>query len=411
MSVLGRGGMGVVYKARQLSLKRLVALKMILAGSHAGEELRTRFRAEAEAVAHLQHPHIVQIHEIGEHNGCPYFSLEYVEGSSLSQRLAKGVLSAEEAAQMVETLARAMHYAHQRGIIHRDLKPANVLLTPEGTPKITDFGLAKQLEGDMGQTRSGAVMGTPSYMAPEQAAGKIREISPRTDVYALGAILYQLLTGKPPFRGQTLVETLEQVRTQDPVPPSRLRPKVPRDLETICLKALAKEPAQRYPTALALAHDLARFQAGEPILGRRQGLIRKAWRKLRRSPALVASLLVFLTTAGVVGYFAMRFSSSAQAAAAVRDFDTSLQSMDCSEEQLAALEHKVADLDRLSPEQAAAARERLTQRFTESIRAVFENKPVLEPQDIDRVEPRSATTRRPRPGEGAASAPGIPGPL
>ena len=387
LSVLGRGGMGVVYKARHLSLKRFVALKMILAGNQAGDEVLARFRAEAETVAHLQHPHIVQIHDVGEQDGCPYFSLEFVEGSTLAQRLLKGSLSAEEAAALVETLARAMHHAHQRGIVHRDLKPSNVLLTPEGTPKISDFGLAKQLEGDMGQTRSGAVMGTPSYMAPEQAAGKIHDISPRTDVYALGAILYELLAGKPPFRGRTLVETLEQVRLRDPVPPSRLRPKVPRDLETICLKALAKEPALRYPTALALAHDLARFQAGEPILGRRQGLVRKAWRNLRRSPALAASLLMFLLAAGVVGFFVLRANSDAQrVAAAVRAFDAGLQTLDSLPEQLEAVERQIDDLNRLSPEQAAAARERLNQRFAEAIRAAFANKPVLEPEDIDSVE-------------------------
>ena len=225
---LGRGGMGVVYKARQIELKRLVALKMILAGSHAGHAQLARFRAEAEAVARLQHPNIVQIYEIGEQDGLPYFALEYMDGGSLDS-LGGTPLPPRQAAQLLETLARAIHYAHERGIIHRDLKPGNVLLTADAiVPKITDFGLAKQVESDAGQTKSGAVMGTPSYMAPEQAEGRIKEIGPRTDVYALGAILYELLTGRPPFRGASAVDTLLEVTTQDPLPPSRLQPKVPR---------------------------------------------------------------------------------------------------------------------------------------------------------------------------------------
>ncbi len=310
LAELGRGGMGVVYKARQAGLKRLAALKMILAGPHAGARELARFRTEAEAVARLQHPNIVQIYEIGYHEGRPFFSLEFLEGGSLAVRLAGKPQPAHQAAALVETLARAMHYAHERGIIHRDLKPGNVLLAAAGTPKIGDFGLAKRLAekgaaagADDPQTQTGAVMGTASYMAPEQAAGRSAAIGARTDVYALGAILYEMLTGRAPFQGLTTFETLQQVRTIEPVPPSRLQPALPRDLETICLKCLQKEPAQRYASAEALADDLCRFLAGEPILARPVGLLGRLWRWCRRHPTeavlsglLIATVGIFLVT-------------------------------------------------------------------------------------------------------------------
>jgi WD40 repeat protein len=289
---LGRGGMGVVYRARQRALNRVVALKMVLAGDHASTSDLARFRQEAEAVAHLHHPHIVQIYEVGEQNGRPFFSLEFIGGGSLAQRLAGNPQPPRAAAALIETLARTMHFAHQRGIIHRDLKPANVLLTPEGMPKITDFGLAKRLEQDTGNTRTGAVLGTPSYIAPEQAAGKGREIGPAVDVYALGAILYELLTGRPPFKGETSLDTMLQVMSEEPVPPTRLQPKVPRDLETICLKCLQKDPRKRYPTAQALADDLKRFLAGEPIVARPTGVLERSWKWMRRRPTVAALLLV-----------------------------------------------------------------------------------------------------------------------
>ncbi len=228
---LGRGGMGVVYLARQIGLDRLVALKMILAGSHASQEDLVRFRAEAEAAARLQHPNIVQVYEVGQAHGLPYFSLELCTGGSLEKKLARTPWPARKAAQLVELLARAVHCAHQRQVVHRDLKPANVLLTEDGTPKITDFGLAKRLDA-VGQTRSGALMGTPSYMAPEQAQGRSREVGSHTDVYALGALLYECLTGRPPFLAETSLDTVLQVIQDEPVPPTRLAPSCPRDLET-----------------------------------------------------------------------------------------------------------------------------------------------------------------------------------
>lgn len=300
---LGRGGMGVVYKARQKKLNRLVALKMILTGSHAGRQMQVRFRTEAETVARLQHPHIVQIYEIGDEDGMPFLSLEYVPGSSLAEKLDGTPWQARPAAQMVEILARAMHVAHQAGIVHRDLKPANVLLTNEGLPKISDFGLAKQLDSDHGQTASGAILGTPSYMAPEQAGGHGKEVGPAADVYALGAILYELLTGRPPFKAATPLDTVLQVVGNEPVPPRQLQPKTPRDLETICLKCLEKDAAKRYASALVLGDDLGCFLRGEPVTARPVGAVQRGWRWCRRNPkvaSLVATVAFLLVTVAVV---------------------------------------------------------------------------------------------------------------
>src|SRR5262245_30743190 len=304
---LGRGGMGVVYKARQTRLNRLVALKMILSGAYAGEAELARFRAEAEAVARLQHPNIVQVYEVGEQAGRPFFSLEFLGGGSFGRQLNGTPQPALQAATLVETLARAVHSAHQQGIVHRDLKPANVLLTEEGVPKITDFGLAKQLDRQHAPTASGAILGTPSYAAPEQAAGKSKAIGPATDVYALGAILYECLTGRPPFRAETPLDTLMQVVADEPVPPRRLQPRVSRDLETICLKCLHKEPRKRYASALDLADDLGRFQRTEPISARPIGLGERSVKWVRRRPAVAALLgaLVVLVAAGFAGMTAL----------------------------------------------------------------------------------------------------------
>ncbi len=248
--ILGEGGMGVVYEALQSRANRLIALKMIRGDAHVRPEQLQRFRAEAQAVARLRHPNVVQIFEVGEAEGHPYFSLELLAGGTLKARLAEAPLPPRPAAELTMVLAGAIHAAHQAGIVHRDLKPANILFDCDDTPKIADFGLAKRLEIEDGQTITGQVMGTPSYMAPEQASGKNREVGPSADVYALGAILYEVLTGRPPFKGTSTSETLLMVISEDPVPPSRLQPRLPRDLETICLKCLAKEPARRYETAL-----------------------------------------------------------------------------------------------------------------------------------------------------------------
>jgi WD40 repeat protein/tRNA A-37 threonylcarbamoyl transferase component Bud32 len=305
---LGRGGMGVVYKARQVKLNRTVAVKMILAGPFTGPEDLTRFRTEAEAAARLQHPNIVQVHEVGEQDGRPYVVLEYVDGGGLAARLGGTPLPAREAAELVETLARAMHYAHSRGVVHRDLKPANVLLTADGAPKVSDFGLAKRLDQSDGPTLSGSVVGTPSYMAPEQAAGKSKEIGPAADVYALGAILYELLTGRPPFHAATPLDTLYQVVHQDPVPVRRLNPANHRDLETVCLMCLEKDSARRYPSALALTEDLRRFLTHRPILARPAAAWERGWRWCRRNPAVAALLVVAVgllaatAAVGLVGY-------------------------------------------------------------------------------------------------------------
>jgi eukaryotic-like serine/threonine-protein kinase len=283
LDVLGSGGMGVVYKARQVALDRPVALKMVLAGAGAGPDERGRFKDEAEAVARLQHPNIVQIYEVGEQDGCPYLALEFVSGGTLSQQLGGAPLPPRRAAQLLRELAAAVHHAHRRGVLHRDLKPANVLLTPEGTPKIADFGLAKRLDAEGGRTETGAVLGSPSYMAPEQADGRTRAVTTATDVYALGAILYELLTGRPPFLGASLLDTLDQVRTHDPVPPRELQPAVPRDLETVCLKCLEKEPGRRYESAEALAHDLQCFLDGDPVSARGVTLLGQVARAVGRS--------------------------------------------------------------------------------------------------------------------------------
>jgi WD40 repeat protein len=306
-SVLGRGGMGVVYKARHLTLKRTVALKMILAGGHAGVAEQQRFRTEAEAVARLQHPNIVQVFEVGEQQGLPYCALEFVEGGSLAQRLHGQPLPVKEAARIVATLAEAMHLAHSRNIVHRDLKPANVLLTADGVPKVTDFGLARQLDDDSGQTHTGAVIGTPSYMAPEQAQGDTKHVGPPADVYALGAILYECLTGRPAFKGASPLETLEQVRTREPVSPRQLQPKLPIDLETICLKCLAKSPEKRYSSAKELADDLERFLRGEPVIARPVSTLERAWRWCRRNrgvATLAAALLLFVLIGSVASVLA-----------------------------------------------------------------------------------------------------------
>jgi eukaryotic-like serine/threonine-protein kinase len=304
---LGEGGMGVVYKARQLGLNRLVALKMIRDGIHARPDLLTRFRIEAEAVARLGHPNVIQIYDIGEVDNLPFVVLELLEGGSLADRLASTPQSGRPSAELLVTLARAVHAAHDAGIVHRDLKPTNILFTADGVPKVTDFGLAKLLESDSKQTESGLIVGSPSYMAPEQARGQSREIRPAADTYALGAILYEMLTGRPPFKGETPIETMRQVIDDDPVRPSRLVPRVARDLETISLKCLKKAPHNRYESAQSLADDLERFLRGEPIKARPSPFWERGAKWARRRPiaaaaAALVSLVVLGSFAGTLAY-------------------------------------------------------------------------------------------------------------
>ncbi len=316
LEVLGRGGMGVVYKARQQSLNRIVGLKMIRAGHEADPAQLARFHTEARAVAQLQHPNIVQIHEVGQHQGQAYFSLEFIEGGSLARKLKTMLPAPRQAAHLAETLARAIHFAHQRRIVHRDLKPGNILMTPDGVPKITDFGLAKNLEPQPGRgeplTRSGDILGTPSYMAPEQAAGNVRAIGPGTDIHALGAILYEMLTGRAPFAGKNAMETLQNVLGTDPVPP-----KVPRDLQTICMTCLHKDPGRRYGTALDLADDLQAFLAGEPIRARPATTGERLLKWVLRRPtiALVLGISGVVLAGLIIG--ALWFSSLAFGAIAL----------------------------------------------------------------------------------------------
>lgn len=323
---IARGGVGVVFKARQVSLNRLVAVKMLLSGRFASAEWVKRFQAEAEAAAHLQHPNIVAIHEVGQHEGQPFFSMAYVAGRDLGEVVAEGPLPARRAASHLKTIAEAIHYAHQRGVLHRDLKPSNVLMDEFGEPRVTDFGLAKRLQSDSDLTLTGQVLGTPNYMPPEQASARQGQLGPASDVYSLGAILYHLLTGRPPFMAETLEGALAQVLHTEPVPPRVLNPDVPRDLETICLKCLTKEPHRRYASAQALADDLGRWLNGEPILARPASVVGKAWRWCRRKPAaaslLAVSVLLLLVltlgpTVAVVHIAAERAAAEAESRRAV----------------------------------------------------------------------------------------------
>jgi WD40 repeat protein/serine/threonine protein kinase len=315
---IARGGMGVVYKARQRKLNRLVALKMILAGDFAGEDEVRRFHAEAEAAANLDHPGIVPIFEVGEQQGRHFYSMAFIEGQSLATRVKEGPLAAREAATLVQQVASAIHFAHDQGVIHRDLKPHNILIGRDGQPRVTDFGLAKQSQRDSDLTGTGQILGTPSYMPPEQASAQTDKIGVRSDVYSLGAILYCLLVGRPPFQASNPLDTLRQVLEREPVPPRQLDPQIPRDLDTICLKCLEKEPGRRYHTAKDLAEELQRFLKNEPIQARPITRLEGAWRWSRREPktalllgAVFLSLLVGTIVSSVFAVRAQRHSNAA----------------------------------------------------------------------------------------------------
>jgi serine/threonine protein kinase/WD40 repeat protein len=342
---VARGGMGIVYEARQISLKRTVAIKMILAGQLASEEAVRRFYAEAQAAARLNHPHIVPVFEVGQDDGRHFFSMGFVDGESLSAHVSReGPMPPEEAARLVEIVSEAVDYAHQQGVVHRDLKPQNVLLAKDGRPLVTDFGLAKQRDALDGLTVSGQLIGTPSFMSPEQAQGQTDKIGPLSDVYSLGAILYHLLTGRPPFHTASMLETLKQVIERDPVSPRSLNPEVNRDLETVCLKCLEKDPAKRYASARHLAEDLRRFVEGHAILARPISRAEKAWRWCRRQPstaaliALAALMLVIIPPA-LLWYEGQVTASRAEARAAQLDREITAHRLEATQQLAAARDY------------------------------------------------------------------------
>jgi eukaryotic-like serine/threonine-protein kinase len=301
---LGRGGMGVVYLARQAGLERFVCVKMLISGRHAGDDELRRFLHEAASAAGLRHPHIVAIFDVGQHDGQPFFTMEFVDGQTLADLVRDGPLPAGRAAGYLRAVAEAVEYAHGRGVLHRDLKPSNILIDADDRPRITDFGLARRIEAAASLTQAGAVVGTPGYMPPEQASGAHDRVGPRSDVYALGAVLYELVTGRPPFQGETPLDTLLLLRDADPVRPGLLNPKVPPDLETICLKCLEKDPARRYDSAGSLAAELGRFLEGRPIVARPIGPLRRAARWCRRHPLPAGLMAAALACSAVAAGFA-----------------------------------------------------------------------------------------------------------
>jgi tetratricopeptide (TPR) repeat protein len=392
LSRLAEGGMGVVYKARQIGLNRIVALKMIRSGTYAGSDEVARFQREATAVAQLQHPHIVQIFDIGQHGQQPYFSMEFVEGGSLAERLDGQPWKPEAAARFLADVAAAMKFAHARKIIHRDLKPGNILLarrypdaggdppaekfnSGEWLPKITDFGLAKQLNVQDNLTQSEAILGTPCYMSPEQATGQTAAVGPASDVYSLGAILYELLVGRPPFKADTPILTIRQVATLEPKPPRRLNPAVPADLETICLKCLSKEPANRYPGAAELFADLDRYLIGLPIHARHISRPERAWRWARRNPVqagLAGAIVAAMLLLGVVVLLTQRAGRLAEVNAIATEFDRRLTDPSTAPAYLEEMDALIDRLGALAPDRVAEAKDRLHRRLAQHLEAEFQ---------------------------------------
>jgi tetratricopeptide (TPR) repeat protein len=386
LDLIGRGGMGLVVKARDKTLKRLVAIKLPLPGRMADAEDRERFLREARSAASLRHPHICPIYEVGEADGRPYLAMGFIDGQTLADWSKSRDASPREVAGVVAALARAVSYAHKRDVVHRDIKPANVMIDAEtGNPMLMDFGLAKNLaEEDVQLTQSGQVMGTPVYMAPEQAAGQIEKIGPPADIYALGVVLYVLLCGQRPFQG-SFGEVLKQVQTSEPAPPRRIKPGLHRDLETICLKAMAKEASRRYESAAALAEDLERFCAGEAILARREPLVRKLVRTVRRNPLVAASAVVVLAAVVAAGLLAVRNVQVQRTAMIGREVDAKLNGLLLDESYLREAEAKIAELEQLAPDEAAEARRRLNRIFESKIRTAI-HQPTLPTPEVARIE-------------------------
>lgn len=382
---LGRGGMGVVYKARDRALHRTVAIKMMRSGSDANREELERFRAEAQAVAALQHPHIVQLHEIGQHAQGPFIVFEFVEGKSLDHVLKTRKLTPQEAAKLAETLARAVHFAHEKHIVHRDLKPANVLLAMDGTAKLTDFGLAKRLGSqETGLTRTGAIMGTPAYMAPEQAQGDAKQVGPGADIYALGVILYEMLAGRPPFVDATPMGMIYKVLYEEPASPSRIIAEVPRDLETICMKCLAKHVPDRYSSALALAQDLERHLAGEPILARRESALRWAWRKAKKR-AMPLTLTILAATAVLAAVWSLREMAKARGIESLaREVETRFGDLE-TDSKRDETEIKVQLLAEQDAVRGEAARRKLLDQVGEGVRHTL-RQPRVSAEDARKAE-------------------------
>lgn len=382
---VARGGMGEVLEAEHLLLGRTVAIKMPLAHLIGSQDDRERFLREARSAAQLKHPHICAIHEVGEVRGCPYIVLDFVRGQTLKEWYRTTAPTARAAAALVAVLARAVEYAHKKGFIHRDLKPSNVLVDESGTPVLTDFGLAKQMGDETSQlTHSGQVLGTPAYMAPEQAAGQAHLVGPLSDVYALGAVFYELLCGRPPFAGNA-ADVLRKVQTERPPAPRTVNPRIHRDLETICLKAMSPEPASRYASALMLAEDLERFNSGEPILARRTGPIRRLLHRVRRRPATFAAALGVSALVALTAWLGGSVRTNLRVAQIAQEFEAGIDDADWNHEHLGRMETLVARLQPIAPERAQAAGERLYQRYADVHQALLK-KPVLESADAARID-------------------------